>query len=194
MILQDKESGDFQCIAAYGQGIALLSIAQRDLQDGKAGSAFAKINRAIDGCLPLAGEFSCVHKLLGDLYSFGALIPPALFNEGCGNGYAKHDDDMKKQLDFVSQGESAYRLALVAIQAHLQSDTSYTCDVASNILLQAKLIALSEEIGTVGSISSTLYSKAAEDFKSALISNPINAMAWCGLGCAVEDPLLAQRK
>lgn len=191
-ILEHNESGKFQSIAAYGQGVALLSLAERDLRDGKAGSAFAKVTKAIDGCLRLSGEFSCVHKLLGDLYSFGALIPSALFGVG-------EEDGVKKQLEFVSHGESAYRSALASVDESLQSDQStttqatYRCDIASNILLQAKLVS-STEVGSSDSESRSLYDKAASEFENSLNLNPISATTWCGFGCAVEDPLLSQRK
>lgn len=193
-ILAHKESGEFESIAAYGQGVALLSLAEGDLRDGKAGSAFAQVTKAIDGCLQLSGEFSCVSKLLGDLYSFGALIPSALFGED-----KTHEDSIKKQLEFVSHGESAYRSALASVEASLQSDQSiatqatYRCDIASNILLQAKLVASTEVEGS-DSGSRSLFEKATSEFENSLNLNPINAIAWCGYGCAVEDPLLAQRK
>lgn len=199
-ILQFKESLDFQSIAAYGQGVALLSLAERDVQDGKAGSAFRRITSAIDGCMQLSsGQFSCVYKVLGDLYSFGALIPPSLFTECQQNNEINHDDNVKNQLEFISRGEEAYRSALVAIKAtdndgHLSAlQSSCHCDIASNILLQADLHAARCNSSSSNSASSSLYDKASEEYKTALDLNPTNGIAWCGLGCAVDDPLLAQR-
>lgn len=196
-ILQNQESGDFQSIAAYGQGVALLSLAERDLQDGKAGSAFAKVTKAIDECLRWSGEFSCVYKLLGDLFSFGALIPSALFYEANGDDTTY---SVKQQLEFASRGEAAYRSALDSIASSLHTDqsivsqASYHCDIASNILLQAKIFASTREEGSAGSLSKSLYNKAANEFERSLNLNPISAVAWCGLGCAVDDVLMAQRK
>ncbi|KAL3933250.1 MAG: hypothetical protein SGBAC_010479 [Bacillariaceae sp.] len=194
-VLQNQESGDFQFIAAYGLGIALLSLAERDLQDGKAGSAFAKVTKAIDECLQCSGEFSCKYKLLGDLFSFGALIPSALF-------YNANDGDttfgVRQQLDFASRGEAAYRSALDSIAPSLCTNqsiimqASYHCDIASNILLQAKVFASTRKEECTGSLSKSLYNKAANEFKRSLDLNPISAVAWCGLGCAVDDALMAQ--
>ena len=70
-VLQRKEETSARQIAAYGQAIALLSIAQRDFQDGKAGAALKSIKRAVSSCKEFSGgNFACIQKLLGDLYSF----------------------------------------------------------------------------------------------------------------------------
>ncbi len=63
-------------MAAYGQGLARLSMARRDLLDGKAGAAFVHVEKAIQGCNNLELKAGCIQKLLGDLYSFGASLPP----------------------------------------------------------------------------------------------------------------------
>jgi tetratricopeptide (TPR) repeat protein len=199
-VLEYQVGGIPQPIAAYGQGIALLSIAQRDLQDGKVGSAFASIQKAIKGCIEFTSDFSCIYKLLGDLYSFGASVPPSVFKTPHEQTEGGVLDCIEKQLKFVSRGEGAYRSALKFHEA-TKGDDSYNitrasclCDAACNILLQAKIISTRCKIDRIHSDADEMYEQAAKEFENAIDCNPLHAAAWCGLGCAVKDPLLAQRK
>ena len=195
---QDKT---INAIAAYGQGVALMSIAQRDFQGGKAGSAFAEIQRAIDSCLNFSENFACTRKLLGDLYSFGASLPPNVFND---SGNSSADECIQKQLEFVAKGENAYR-SVLGVQDFSKSDkntvlrASSICDVASNILLQAQTLSSRHECGNAleaGRVPEVddLYERASKEFRSAIETVPLYAPAWCGFGCAIvaKDPLLAQ--
>jgi hypothetical protein len=150
-VLQRQEESS-HAIAAYGQGVALLSIAQRDLEDGKAGSALRSIQQAIDSCLDSSVNFGCTHKLLGDLYSFGASLPPNVFSQGDDPIKDSVDDCTERQLRFVSKGEDAYR-SVLGVEEFAKEDEymglrgSSICDVAANILLQAQILTTRHERG-----------------------------------------------
>ena len=204
----NRQEASTHTIAAYGQGAALLAIAQRDSQDGKAGAAFGHIQRAIQGCLTLTEQYACVRKLLGDLYSFGATLPPDIFIGETGKESDVSGMDMlRAQLQFIAKGEEAYRSA-VNMQVQSGKDdldvarACIVCDIGANILLQGER--LSSILGTgEGSDSASVsyisevadcYRRAAEEFRTAIKLVPLYAPAWCGLGCAVatSDPLLSQ--
>ena len=202
MVLQRKKE-DLHAIAAYGQGIALLSIAQRDLQDGKAGLAYTRVQEAIDSCQKFSNSFGCTQKLLGDLHSFGAALPPDVFVDD-NNEHVS----VEKQLEFVAKGEDAYNVALENhkstgetsdIEQSVAAQSADLCDVANSILLQARVLCSKYEnandfrVLDVAEVKG-LYDKAAAAFQTSIELNPLYAPAWCGLGCAVvaKDPLLAQ--
>jgi tetratricopeptide (TPR) repeat protein len=200
-----RDEGSSHAIAAYGQGIALLSIAQRDHQDGKAGSALVRIEQAIDSCQHFSVDFGCTRKLLGDLYSFGASLPPNVFISGDDPTKDDGGDSVQRQVEFVAKGENAYRSVLDAEKFEKADEASLlrasvVCDVASNILLQAQIAISRHESGNISLQSHSvpevdkLYERASEEFRNALEANPLHVPAWCGLGCAVltKDPLLAQ--
>eukprot|EP00980_Cylindrotheca_fusiformis_P022263 scaffold9159_cov121-Cylindrotheca_fusiformis.AAC.5 len=198
-VLERDSDSPMQSIAAYGQGVALLSIAQRDLQDGKAGSAFDCIHKAIKACVELANDFSCICKLLGDLYSFGALVPLSLFEDYCDEEKGVVvPDSVEAKLNFVSRGEDVYRLGLRFHEASKPDDgynmtrASILYDVACNVLLQADIA--SDRCDTLGMYSNVnkMYAQAAQKFEDAISCNPLHGAAWCGLGCAANDPLLSQ--
>jgi tetratricopeptide (TPR) repeat protein len=184
-------------IALYGKAMALFSIAERELTDGKAGAAFTCIQRAINSCEDSSIVSGCQSKLLGDLYSFGASFSSDVFSD---SENQNQDPDLcfQNQLKFVSKGEAAFRLSLSAQAPFLAKDdesiaikSSILCDIALNILLQAQLLS-SQQINTKKIRDK--YDLAAEGFRDAIEYNPIHAASWCGLGCSVLkiDPLLAQ--
>jgi tetratricopeptide (TPR) repeat protein len=184
-------------VALYGKAMALFSIAERELMDGKAGAAYTCIQRAIDSCEDSSMVSGCQFKLLGDLYSFGASFPLDVFSDG-ENQNQNPDLCFQNQLNFVSKGEDAFRSTLSAQAPSLSKDeesiaikSSILCDIALNILLQAQLLS-SQQINTEK--ISDKYNLAAEAFREAIEYNPIHAASWCGLGCSVLkiDPLLAQ--
>lgn len=199
-VLQKQDAEDSNMlIAAYGQGVALLSIATRDLQDGKAGTSFSNVQRAIEGCLKVSSEFICIHKLLGDLFSFGALVPSSVFNDKSESNEVELVQCLEKQLSFVSRGEDAYRSAFKLHDATEEDGYSITaasslCDVASNLLCQAQILSRLSAIGPTSSNAEECYKRATNEFERAIALNPIHSGAWCGLGCAVKDRLTAQRK
>jgi hypothetical protein len=200
-VLQNDKLGDSnRVVATYGHGIALLALATRDLQDGKAGSALISIQKAIRSCLQVSGDFVSIQKLLGDLYLFGASIPSTVFIDKTEQSELDLVKSLNVQLDFVSQGEEAYRSALKVYEAKGEGDgykfagSSTLCDVASNILCQAQILLNLSEIDDGITNTDEVYRRAATEFENAIRLNPLHAAAWCGLGCAVKDPLLAQRK
>jgi tetratricopeptide (TPR) repeat protein len=191
-------------IAAYGQGAALLSLAQRDAQDGKAGSAHAYIRRALEGFESSTSAFGCTQKLLGDLYSFGAALPPDVFAE------ASSESAILDQIVFVRKGEDCYRSAVEYSEKVSDDDeeagllrAALVTDTGANLLLQAQLTAFHQCKGmSYFSMEGKenfpdikeLFDRAVVEFRRALQASPLYSSAWCGLGCAMvsNDPLLAQ--
>jgi hypothetical protein len=205
----ERQEGPTQSIAAYGQGVALLSIAQRDAQDGKAGAALAHVQRAIESCLVSSSElYGCTRKLLGDIYSFGANLPPSVFqDEHDSEERLSEKDHVRAQVKFIAKGEDAYRSA-AEMQVAMDDNelrvvrASIICDAGVNILLQAQCLSILYG-GICGSDCAVsegnqelqdCLNRAAQEFRVAIETSPLHAPAWCGLGCAVvaSDPLLAQ--
>lgn len=196
-----REGSTDHPIASYGHASALLAIAERDLGDGKSGSAYCNTLLAIESCLKAATKFGCTWKLLGDLYTMGATFPPSVFTESAGVTSGEIDDCAKRQLMFVAKGEEAYRSCLNTQTFLSQVDdddatttkSSIQCDIATNTLLQAQ-ISSSGGVGDDTPLGNDLYDRAATAFRNAIESNPLHSASWCGLGCAVlyKDPLLAQ--
>lgn len=203
-------------IAAYGQGSALLALAKRDVNDGKHGYAFQLLRRGVRG---LQGSWSddeekprCSLKLLGDLYSFGAMLPPEVFIEDLeskAGDISMRDLLLRSQLSFVGSGEDAYAAAERNL---LKSDgeddvlvrAALLCDLGSNLLLQAHILTYShsheeggrsiEEVATMVKEVRDRYDRSADAFQRAIDAEPTYSPAWCGLGCArcFVEPLLAQ--
>jgi tetratricopeptide (TPR) repeat protein len=188
-------------MAAYGQGLARLSMARRDLLDGKAGAAFVHVEKAIKGCDDFELKAGCIQKLLGDLYSFGASLPPNVFDA---DGFAvegRDDQLIKAQLAFISSGEAAYRSAEDAVVAPTENevDTVRAClvtDLGSNLLYQAQLLSFwcNRIPGQTSAEAENMFQRSVKEFRRAIDLSPHYAPAWCGLGCARSgsDPLLAQ--
>lgn len=188
-------------IAVYGYGLSLLSMAQRDNQDGKAGSAFLLLHKGVQECLKLGERTNvCVQKLLGDMYSLAATLPPDVFGDGNDSDAVASEFQLKSQLDFVSKGKAAYDRAQIFVAQSSEDNAlraSLVSDGGSNLVLQAQLLSSWESNGLyrqASSESSILYENAANEYRRALNLSPTYAPAWCGLGCAVvrTDPLLAQ--
>ena len=194
----DRGESTSRSVALHGQAMALFSIAERELLDGKIGTAFMYVERAIDSCQTSSMSSACQFKLLGDLYSFGASFPADIFF-----GSESENEDLESclqnQLSFVSKGEAAYRSALsaqapffaTADDESIAIKSSALCDIALNMLLQAQL--LSSKQVSIEKIDDK-YELAAKAFRDAIEYNPIHAASWCGLGCSSlkTDPLLAQ--
>jgi len=204
-VLRREESSE-DSVASYGHAAALFSMAERDLMDGKAGSAFENVQRAIESCLQSI-KFGCQFKLLGDLYSLGASFPPNVFAEDEDDVTESMHHVIRRQIGFVSKGEGAFRRFLetqtftgLGEEERLAIRSSISCDIAANVLLQAQILPSlrgSVEYDSRNNISSEvdgLYERAADTYRMAIEENPIHAASWCGFGCAVlnKDPLLAQ--
>jgi tetratricopeptide (TPR) repeat protein len=189
-------------MAAYGQGLARLSMAHRDLQDGKAGAAFVHVQKAIQGCHDLDLRAGCIQKLLGDLFSFGASLPPDVFDSDGSVVVASHDEKLiQAQLSFVSSGEIAYRASedCVVAPTENKTDTVRAClvtDLGSNLLYQAQMLSFwcARRPGQPSAEPEHMFQSSAKEFRRAIDLSPHYAPAWCGLGCAISssDPLLAQ--
>ena len=179
-------------------------MAQRDAQDGKAGAAYSGIQQAIDSFDSSTSSFGCTQKLLGDLYSFGATLPPDIFADPTSHG------ELKKQILFVEKGEACYKLAVGYYQgvSDDKDESNLLCaatiaDGAANILLRAQLKAYahfkgyempSTSEGEAAQEVAELYSIASAEFRRAVELCQDYGPAWCGLGCSLvsSDPLMAQ--
>lgn len=192
--------------ASYGHSVALLEVAKRDLSDGKVGSAYSLLHKAIIACKQIVGNrYGCMQKLHGDLYTFGASFPTDLFDQGIQSDGSNvtSESAIKSHLQFIAKGEDAYRMAEVSLgQAsnnhHIEElRASLISDLATNLLLRAQILSRREGRGMhlhSSLESASLYERAESEFRRAIESNPISPPAWCGLGCAVakRDPLLSQ--
>jgi len=222
-LVLEREKDSSHTIAAYGQGSALLALARRDAIDGKAGAGFQHATRAI-GCIEktfLADETAssqpgaCALKLLGDLYSFGALLPPDVFvdqSENEASSYEHCECLLRAQASFVAKGETAYRDAAEVKIAFDDNETNalraaVLCDLGGNILLQGQILssAVGEAQGGTPELTlkdvvandaevKDIYDRSVNVFKDTIAASPLHGPAWCGLGCSLSatDPLLAQ--
>ena len=180
--------------AVFGHGASLLAMARRDFNEGKMGSSFSLLQQSIDLCQSILSSSSSTSaaaskssstafcKLLGDVYTFSAVLPTTLFAE---------ESSLDTQLEFVAKGAAAYRQAeqMISNTSHdeeqqLQKAALLT-DMGTNLLLRAQLLPTSDE---------ELLQQASEAFQRALDISPLFAPAWCGFGCSIakNDPLLAQ--
>lgn len=185
-------------MASFGLSLTLLSVAKRDMQDGKSGAAFDAINRGISICLTLNCDRFCIFQLLGDLHSFAAKLPPSTFRDSC----TDESLAVSSQIEFVSKGVDHYRTAEKIVAMALPEETSrkvlacVASDIGCNYLSQAHLLddARGEGLGQSSPDVEGVLQLAADAFLAALKICPDSALAWCGLGCANSrsNPLLAQ--
>jgi tetratricopeptide (TPR) repeat protein len=192
--------------SAHGLGLCLLSMAKRDHHHGKAGLALQHLQRGIDACQRVDLPFACVLKVLGDLHSLGALLPPDVFSESDVDSEERTGADeesmVRRQLAFVEAGVKAYEGSEAAIRGATDGElqamrSSVSADIGSNLLLQAQLVSLWHGKGVDEMASpetEKLLDRAEKQFRRSIDLSPEHAAAWCGLGCAVHkfDPLLAQ--
>ena len=221
LVLQ-REKDSSHTIAAYGQGSALLSLGHRDALDGKAAAAIQHVSRAIsciENTFILEGATSppagCALKLLGDLYSFGALLPPDVFTERLDDESTVDEQSktlLKAQASFVANGEKAYRDAAESLIAFDDDETNalraaMLCDLGGNILLQGQILSSAygvaqgctpdltlRDVIEMDSEVKRIYDRSIDVFKDTISVSPLHGPAWCGLGCSLSptDPLLAQ--
>jgi tetratricopeptide (TPR) repeat protein len=193
-------------LSAYFLGICQLSMAKRDNQDGKAGAAFNHLQRGIESCRDLDRHLGGVLKLIGDLHSFGALVPPDVFAEDADTmsyerSIAQEERMVRLQLAFVAEGKIAYEAAESLIPESLEEETlARACaasDIGSNLLLQAQLVSFWQNKGIdemATPEAEQILDQAEREFRRSIGIFSQQAPAWCGLGCAVHkfDPVLAQ--
>jgi tetratricopeptide (TPR) repeat protein len=196
---------DLKHVAAYGKASALLSMARRDCQDGKAGSSYDFLRHAVD-CSRILDDSNhvCARKLKGELFTFGAMLPPDVFaenNDNCVETKVRELTSWQSQLSFVEQGEAAFRVAISLVREEDEDSNllraSLFTDVGANILLRAQITWHLEGKGVHDSYlhdAVALFGEAASEFQEALQLSPTFAPAWCGLGCTkiLSDPLFAQ--
>lgn len=195
-----SDSKIIQSMSAHGFSLCLLSMAKRDAEDGKCGSALDHLERAIESCHRVETKVLCVYKLLGDIHSFGYSLPSAIFVDGQSES-SEEEAQRRRQIAFVTAGIEAYRTAetLVASPDPDEAVLLRAClaaDIGTNLLSQAQLLASwqSRGIGLPSTEAEQVYGDAEREFRRSLQLCPIYPQAWCGLGCAVawRDPLLAQ--
>jgi len=200
-----RVNGKTRSVVAYSLAVCLLSSAQRDSRDGKAGAALRFLKEAATYSAQLDDNFGCAQKLIGDIYSFGAVLPPDVFYEASenSNGSTREESSFRALLAFVNNGIEAYRAAeqyalnLTDRNEGAILQTGIVTDLASNLLLQGQILCRVHSKGygiwPVDDFES-IYKHAEAEFRRALSICPLYAPAWCGLGCSVvrADPLLAQ--
>ena len=184
-------------VARFGLGSAMLHLSRRDVQDGKLESAFARLKHGISVCRSSETTRGSLSKLLGDLHSAAAWIPSCLFESS-----GSPEEAWASKVAFVAKGESEFSLALamdtpsgLGEREQRLMRASLLADIASNRLLQAQLAATWHQKGhiqTVPDEATALYQSAAKAFEESIAIDQSYAAAWCGLGCAQDDPLLAQ--
>jgi len=199
-----QRDGKVKSLFAYGLSSCLLSMAKRDLQDNKFGSAFRHLEEALLYCERAEIRSACFHKLVGDIHSIGVALPPRVFVSHSTDSDVDSGDRgewIRVQVEFVRKAEKAYRAAeeLTEGTSPEESDILRACivsDLASAILAQGQLISFWKGQGVLVELSEarSKFELAATEFRRSLKLNPLYAHAWCGLGCAVasSDPLLAQ--
>lgn len=202
-------------VAAFGHASCLLERAKVSATQGKNGLALENLKDASHTLQSIlispdqsairatqtnsVSEYLCVLKLLGDLYTFGYHLPSDVF-------VASDDQIVHGKLEFVSQGEEAYRQVLTSAIA-LSKDATFlsaaSFDVGTNLLSQAWILCSSMGEGIGGNTPTSFFdlarqeavakrlSKAVESFVFAIECNPLVSPAWCGLGCAwiASEPL-----
>jgi superkiller protein 3 len=208
-------------MAAYIAGEALLSISRRDIQGGKNGSCRSHLSKAIvllEDLLQTSNSTSyCEVKLLGDLYSLGESLPPYVFSLSSGDDRQTDTSlapEVENQLSFIKKGQKAYTQAteIVTKLGTEEEDKPFLlaatyADLGTNLLSQAKVIAMALGDGSGGDSKTTIPDLASESvrvkdlimrsinaFAQAVDHSPNDAAAWCGLGSALVfvDPLLSQ--
>lgn len=190
-----------QPLAAVGHGKSLLSLAKRATQDGKCGTAYGYIRCAINGFNTATISAGCAQKLRGDLYTFGAALPPDLFVD------SSSEPGILAQIAFVAKGEACYRAALDHYAGSSENEdevnllqATVVTDTGVNILLRAQLTSFHEskalgfENSNQSASVSNLYERASVEFCRAVKLCPDYAPGFIGIGCStvLSDPLLAQ--
>jgi len=200
----ERESKDIhvRAVAAYGLGSCFLAMAKRDCLDGKAGASFTYLRKGVECCMQIGGNFACVHKLVGDIHSFGAMLPPCVFfDRAAKEDITEEESQVSAQLAFIERGIDAYRKAEQSVQGCDEEERTVlqsciVADLASNLLLQGQLLDFAHGMGVslASPEADELYRRAGAEFQRALRFCPEYAPAWCGLGCAMatHDTLLAQ--
>lgn len=135
---------------------------------------------------------------------------------------ASNDDDeyheynitaeMKRKLRLLQAGKLSYSKALEMVRSESATEeennlmAAAATDLGCNLLAQARIISLALGDGSGGETTTVsdlkdqhghlrkIIEESIKSFMFAIESNPVDASAWCGLGCAIVaiDPLKAQ--
>lgn len=212
---QVLDSGDTNTSfsAAYGLASCMLVFARQAADEGKYGDALYCLEKGVKSLTIFNDNklaFSCVWKLLGDLFSHGSIIPESAFVD-------KNDteDGYNMKMSFIAQGEDAYTRIISSIENMQDSGkakemaslhTIALNDLAINYLLRSRLRSNFLKEGSGIGVSTfridvsndeecnKLLELALKFFTLAIESEPLLPMSWCGLGTALvsKDPILAQ--
>lgn len=162
----------------------------------------------------------CELKLLGDIYSCGSSLPPYAFSPLKADEPLSHNNeehfsrDVESKISFLMEGEHAYALAFAMANEGSDHDddnkwlvAAAATDLGTNLLSQARVVQLalgggSSQLDSTASAPSTIKSnrlrglitRSVNAYLSAIDSSPLDASAWCGLGCALisVDPIVSQ--
>ena len=162
----------------------------------------------------------CELKLLGDIYSCGSSLPPYAFGPLKADEPLSHNNeehfsrDVESKISFLMEGEHAYALAFAMANEGSDHDddnkwlvAAAATDLGTNLLSQARVVQLalgggSSQLESTASAPSTIKSnrllslitRSVNAYLSAVDSSPLDASAWCGLGCALisVDPIMSQ--
>jgi len=228
VLSEAKDGSPTQYGAAFSLATCTLAIARQNVDEGKFGAALSHLTKGIElvyGHLignATGGDdegdegeeeeeeetiFACSWKLLGDLYSSAAVLPPSVFATAGGYDGA-YEEMVKPKLAFVARGEDAYLRSLAVVEDKFDNDENTTqyaaaalCDIGTNLFLQAQIRCesshsrrhLSSKITDEDPNDTTLV-RSTQYFLRAIDLDDADPRPWAGLGCALSphDPLLAQ--
>ena len=197
VVLVNQRYPDSLLSASFGLASCKLLSAAQNVDEGKYGAALKELMGGIQVLQTYAsdetsGNFICVLKLLGDLYSNGFKIPHSTF--------VGSDQITSSKCHFIKQGGDMYLKLLKKVEtrsdqsANKQLVTAALSDIGSNFLLQAfsENAALIDHPNCSAVIS--LLENAKEYFVRAIESNELDPYSWLGFGCSVLslDPVLSQ--
>lgn len=179
--------------ASYGVACCSLLLANKNIEDGKFGSALEMLSKGIKAISSFVNEeCNCtILKLLGDLYSHGYKLPLTVFG-----GIDLHDIKSKQQ--FLEKGYVAYESCLETLKQNVTKTgndlltSSILSDMASNLMLQAQF--QMNRKNEVDEKVLLLLTRAREHYSKAIQLNELDASLWCGLGCSLFhlDQILSQ--
>lgn len=209
------QQSQVQRLANYVKGNAVLAVSRQDLQEGKYGACLAHIKLGKE----LKAESYSELKLLGDLLSVSEALPPYVFTEDDTHfGVEKLDIvnvEVKRKLRVLSAGADSYSKALELVKEIHDVDgeekqflvAAAATDLGCNLLAQVRTVSLALGEGSGGDTRTSItdlkvqhkqlqniIQDAINAFICAIDSSPGEALAWCGIGCALAaiDPMKAQ--
>lgn len=200
-VLQSRSTID-RYNAAYGLASCMLMFARAAVEEGKFGDALSHLREGIDALESMEItksqlNFNCALKLLGDLMSFGYILPASTFASE-----QVLDVDAEK-MKFVAAAATAYETILMKLDGVITGSLSEIrrtafIDLGINFLLQARLSLSPVQFSNTQSKD---FNKGQDHIKSsihyflqAVEIDPTSPIGWVGLGNAYlfKDKILAQ--